>query len=489
MNVTGRILICVAAFFTFTGIKAQEQRYEIRYASFLGGLSNINVRGLGLDEKGHLYIGGRCLTPAGGNWDQSYKNGISSLDVFVSKTDPESGEEIYLRIIGGSSEDHLKAMSVDANGNVYLSGRSKSYDFPTTANAFHTQRMGTYDVIAAKLDPRGEVVYSSIFGARAMDECRGVGCNSKGYAVYVGGTHGNEYPTTPGDFSAYNGPEELDPGLLVYKQAMYHSEDCFVTMLSPDGSRMEFSHLFGGKGFEKGWAAAMDEEGNVYVTGYTTSTNLKTTSNAFSKSIHGVRDAFIVKFSAKGKILASTYFGGSDDDGAYGIALDEKGRIWVTGKTTSWDFPQVGSDYHKQHEGQDMFIACLSGDLSKLEFSTCFGGSNLEEPISEGLCITGNQQVVVVGKTYSKDFPLINNTQVISQTGEDSDVFCTVFNANTFACEWSTRFGGRKNDEPGAVVAGENDFWIAGATKSEDFPVSSDARLKQGKAFLVRCEK
>jgi len=282
MNVTGRILICVAAFFTFTGIKAQDQSYKIGYASFLGGLSNINVRGLGLDEKGYLYIGGRCLTPAGDNWDQSYKTGISSLDVFVSKTDPESGEEIYLRIIGGSSEDHLKAMSVDANGNVYLSGRSKSYDFPTTADAFHTRRMGTYDVIAAKLDPRGEVVYSSIFGARAMDECRGVGCNSKGYAVYVGGTHGNEYPTTPGDFSAYNGPEELDPGLLVYKQAMYHSEDCFVTMLSPDGSRMEFSHLFGGKGFEKGWAAAMDEEGNVYVTGYTTATNLKTTSNAFS---------------------------------------------------------------------------------------------------------------------------------------------------------------------------------------------------------------
>jgi hypothetical protein len=461
-------------------------KYEMEYVSYWGEMSQINIRGLGVDKKGYLYIGGRCLSPSSDTWDKRYKNGIPSLDVFVTKFDANNGKDKYFRIIGGSDEDHLKAMDVDDFGNVYLSGRSNSYDFPVTENAFNTKRSGTYDVISVKLNPEGGVVYSAIFGARPMDECRGVGCNNNGYSVYVGGTHGNEYPTTPGPFSKYHGPEEMDPGLLVYKQSMYRSEDCFITMVSPDGSKMKFSHLFGGNGYEKGWAADMDDEGNCYVAGYTTAKDLAVTTSAFSKQNNGIRDAFIAKFSPKGELLASTYLGGSDDEGAYGVAVDKEGRIWVAGKTTSWDFPLKHNFFKKVSPGQDVFIACLSPDLSKLEFATYVGGSGYEEVPSDGLCITEDQRVVLVGKTDSTDFFTKGVAQNISEERQDTDVFCVVINAKTFECELSTRLGGSGNDEPGAVAAGEKEFWIAGSTDSVDFPLSPNAVKQDGSAFIVK---
>ena len=465
---------------------AQIKTYKMDYSSYWGEMTNINIRGLGIDKNGNLFIGGRCLTPDDNNWDRSYKNGINSLDAFVAKLDVQTREENYLRIMGGSDEDHLKAMDVDAWGNVYLSGRSKSYDFPVTENAFHKEREGTYDVIAAKLDPEGKVVYSAIFGARPMDECRGVGCNSNGYSVYVGGTHGNEFPTTKGKFRKYNGPEELDPGLLVYKHSMYHSEDCFITMVSPDGSKMEFSHLFGGNGFEKGWAADMDEDGNCYVAGYATAKDLIVSESAHSKQNKGVRDAFIAKFSPEGRLLASTYLGGSDDEGAYGVACDVKGRIWVAGKTTSWDFPVKNPFYRKKNNGQDVFIACFSEDLSEILYASYVGGAGYEEMPSDGLCITKDQRVVLVGKTDSRDFYTIGKGQDFSTGGEGADVFCVVINAETFECELSTRIGGKGSDEPGAVAAGDGEFWIAGSTKSADFPLLGKGIKKNGDAFILR---
>jgi len=486
VKTNSKVLLSLAIISSTIFAQAQTEGYMVDYSSYWGEMSDINIRGVGIDNSGNLFIGGRCKTPDDHNWDKSYKNGISSLDVFVAKLDADKGEEKYLRIMGGSDEDHLKAMDVDALGNVYLSGRSKSYDFPVTENAFHKKREGTYDVIAAKLDPEGRVLYSAIFGARPMDECRGVGCNSKGYAVYVGGTHGNEFPTTKGKFSKYHGPEELDPGLLVYKQSMYHSEDCFVTMVSPDGSKMEFSHLFGGYGFEKGWAADMDEDGNSYVAGYSTAKDLVVSQSAHSKLNNGVRDAFIAKFSPEGKLLASTYLGGSDDEGAYGVACDSVGRIWVAGKTTSWDFPVKNPFYEKESNGQDVFIACFSQDLSEILFASYVGGTGFEEMPSDGLCITKDQRVVLVGKTDSRDFYTIGKGQDFSSGGEDTDVFCVVVNAATFECELSIRIGGEGSDEPGAVAAGDGEFWIAGSTKSVNFPILGKDIKKDGDAFILR---
>jgi len=481
-----RIVLSLAIFSSTLLAMAQKEAYKMDYSSYWGEMLNINIRGLGIDNSGNLFIGGYCITPNDDTWDRSYKNGINSLDAFVSKLDVQTREVKYLRIMGGSDEDHLKAMDVDALGNVYLSGRSKSYDFPVTEYAFHKDRAGTYDVIAAKLDPEGRVVYSAIFGARPMDECRGVGCNNNGYAVYVGGTHGNEFPTTIGEFSEYHGPEELDPGLLVYKRSMYHSEDCFVTMVSPDGSKMEFSHLFGGNGYEKGWAADMDEKGNCYVAGYATAIDLVLSKSAHSRRNNGVRDAFVAKFSPEGTLLASTYLGGSDDEGAYGVACDASGRIWVAGKTTSWDFPVKNPFYKKKNNGQDVFIACFSPDLGEILYASYVGGTGYEEMPSDGLCITKDQRVVLVGKTDSRDFYTVGKGQDLSSGGEDTDVFCVVINAETFECELSVRIGGKGSDEPGAVAAGDGEFWIAGSTKSVDFPVQGRDVKKDGDAFILR---
>ena len=115
-----------------------------------------------------------------------------------------------------------------------------------------------------------------------------------------------------------------------------------------------------------------------------------------------------------------------------------------------------------------------------------WGGTAYEEMPSDGLCITKDQRVVLVGKTYSRDFYTIGKGQDISSGGEDTDVFCVVINAETFECEFSLRIGGEGSDEPGAVAAGDGEFWIAGSTNSADFPLMGKDVKKDGDAFILR---
>ncbi len=167
-----------------------------------------------------------------------------------------------------------------------------------------------------------------------------------------------------------------------------------------------FSTYFGNAGEpgENQVTAAVDDAGQVYITGTTTDTAFPTTPGAFQTTLGGGSDVFVAKFTAAGVLVYSTYLGGSGIDYGNGIAVDQGGSAFIAGTTTSSDFPITASAYAKTLKGtQDAFVTKLNGNGSGLVYSTYLGGSSQET----GNAIALNQQgeAFVTGSTNSPRFP------------------------------------------------------------------------------------
>jgi hypothetical protein len=175
-----------------------------------------------------------------------------------------------------------------------------------------------------KLNASGSALaYSTFLGGRRFDVGSGIAVR-EGRAYVTGTTESANYPTTPGAFDrTFNG------GI-----------DAFVTKLNASGSALAYSTFLGGTGTDEGHGIAVDGEGRAYVTGTTESANYPTTPGAFDRTFNGFRDAFVTKLNASGSALAySTFLGGTDLDEGAGIAVDRRGRAYVTGRTGSADYP------------------------------------------------------------------------------------------------------------------------------------------------------
>jgi hypothetical protein len=234
----------------------------------------------------------------------------------------------YSTYLGGSLGAVGGTIAVDGAGNAYVGGATISADFPTTAGAFDTSYNGGIfegDAFVTKFNPTGSaLVYSTYLGG-SNDDGGGIALDAAGNVYLTGETSSTDFPTTPGAFqTAYGG------GFT----------DAFVAKLDPTGSALVYSTYLGGSGRERGIGIARDAAGNAYVTGDTDSVDFPTTAGAFQTAFGGVRDAFVTKLDPAGAALVySTYLGGSDDDGAWHIAVDLAGTAHVTGGTGSSDFP------------------------------------------------------------------------------------------------------------------------------------------------------
>ncbi len=244
---------------------------------------------------------------------------------------------------------------------------------------------------------------------------------------------------------------------------------------------LSYASLFGGSGFEFGAGIAVDAEGNAYVTGATTSADLQTLNPTQSKYRNGGRfhaDAFVTKFDPTGsKILYSTYFGGSDDDVGAGIAVDPQGNAYITGATSSADFPAVqpiqasfggAGSYFKT----DAFLMKLDPTGSKILYSTYLGGNG--DDGARGIALDPAGNVYIAGITSSTNFPIKNALQTVNRGGKRflSDGFVTKVNAAGNALVYSTYLGGTGDEAVGSIAVDRaGNVYVAGFTYSNDFPV------------------
>jgi len=243
--------------------------------------------------------------------------------------------------------------------------------------------------------------------------------------------------------------------------------DAFVTKLNATGTARVYSTYIGGEGDDVAWGIAIDGSGNAYVAGETSSTNLPVVSPIQTQNA-GQKDAFILKINPSGSALVySSYIGGEGDDVARGIAIDGSGNAYVAGETSSTNLPVV-SPIQTQNAGQkDGFILKINPSGNALVYSTFLGGTG--DDTAYGIAVDGSGRAYIAGATNSVDFPMVSPIQA-SNNGQ-LDAFVSKIASSGSSVIYSTYLGGTLNDTAnGIAVDASGNTYIAGETQSHDFP-------------------
>ena len=382
---------------------------------------------------------------------------------------------VYSTYLGGSARDRGRGIAVDAAGNAYVTGTTKSTDFPT-ANAFQAAFAGNIsddDTFVTKLNAAGNaLVYSTYLGGIGDDDVHAIALDAAGNAYVTGFTTSTNFPTAS-PFQATR-----DGGL-----------DAFVAKLNTAGNALVYSTYLGGSSFDNGEGIAVDAAGNAYVTGDTESTDFPTVSPFQPTFAFGVVDAFVTKLNTAGSALVySTYLGGNGLDQGAGIAVDTSGNAYVTGLTRSGDFPTASPFQASSATSGDVFVTKLNASGSALVYSTYLGGSGVENRFGGGIAVDAAGNAYVTGVTESADFPTANPIQPAHGGGRDA--FVTKLNAAGNALVYSTYLGGSGNDDGNAIaVDTSGSAYVTGNTDSTNFPTASPfqaTKAGSSDAFIVK---
>jgi hypothetical protein len=367
---------------------------------------------------------------------------------------------VYSTYLGGNGDDGGFGIAVDSTGSVYVAGYTSSTNFPTR-NPFQPASGGPTDVFVSKLNAAGTaLVYSTYLGGSGGETPYGhIAVDSAGNVYVTGTTASTNFPTRNALQPAYGGGPE----------------DTFVTKLNPTGSALVYSTYLGGSGDESGYGCAVDGSGDLYVSGYTSSSNFPTTAGAFQRTYGGgIRNAYVAKLNPAGSaLLFSTYLGGNRDDSVRDLTLDAAGNVYVTGWTSSTNFPTTASALQRTYGGgsYDGFVAKFNAAGTAV-YSTYLGGSG--EDSGRDIAVDSAGNAYVAGYTGSRNFPTRNALQP-TYGGGPYDGFVTKLNAAGTALVYSTFLGGSGNDYlwGGIGLDSAGNAYVLGSTNSLDFPVKN----------------
>jgi hypothetical protein len=384
------------------------------YATYLGGDQEDAAFGVAVDAAGNAYVTGLTSSTnfpvtanaVSTNIHGAARFGFYEYDAFVAKLDASGANLVYSTYLGGTNADQAVAVAVDGSGNVYVTGDTKSSDFPTN-NVTSTFGGGSRDAFVVKLTARDtNLVYSRFLGGNGEDRGQGITVDSAGNAIVTGQTGSTDFPTTNALQTNF-----LGGGF-----------DSFVTKLDASGSNLIFSTYIGGTGSDSALRIASDPGGNIYLAGFTFSTNFPT-HNALFATNSGLEDIFVTKLDASGtNFVYSTYLGGNLNDEAWGIAVDTNGNAYVVGLTASANFPTTNA-LQSTLKGVSDAVVIKLGPAGTLEYSTYLGGDGVEDGYAIAVDNAGNAYVTgLVTSTNFTTFPRTNALQS-ANGGGTSDAF------------------------------------------------------------------
>lgn len=437
---------------------------ELTWSTFVGGDGASDsdlIRDVVLDDSGNVYFTGFSASSAfptmPGSFDRSH-NG--NEDVVVGKLNPSGTQLVWSTYLGGSDTDSGYGVALDGTGGILVTGLTASTNFPTTSKAFDRTHNGMDDGFVARFTSAGGLVYSTYIGGSNDDSFNAVAALSSGSALVVGATRSSNYPTTPGAFDrTHNG--ELD---------------AVITRLDKNGENLGFSTFFGGIYTESAMDLALDDSDQIYITGFTGSSDFPTSPDAYDSSFNGgsgLSDAYMARFSASGSAVYSTFLGGTSSDEGVGIGVDGLGNTYVTGTTYSSDFPFTSGAYDTTHNGwADVFVTKFDASGSSLTYSTFIGGA--EEDDARDIAVDDTGYAYVAGMTESSGFPITPGVVGLARSLEAGFV-CKLDKAGKNLL-YSTFLSGSEDDEVRAIALDDDDsVVVAGRTESANFPCTSNA--------------
>jgi hypothetical protein len=400
----------------------------LAYSTYLGGRGDDEGFGIAVDAAGNAYVTGHTAstnfptTP--GAFQTTFGGGFG--DAFVSKLNAAGSALLYSTYLGGSTDDLGSGIAIDASGDAYVTGHTDSSNFPTTAGAFQTTSGGFTDAFVSKLNTVGSaLLYSTYLGGSDGELGNSIAVDASGNAYVTGQTNSTNFPITAGAFQTTIGGGGLD---------------AFVSKLNAAGSALLYSTYLGGRDVEGGNGIAVDASGNAYVTGGTLSSNFPVTPGAFQTTCpecnnHIVGDTFVSKLNPVGSALVySTYLGGSGQDGDFGIAVDASGNAYVTGFTSSSDFPTTPGAFQTTLKGsQNAFFSKLNASGSALLYSTYLGGSSGD--IGDRIAVDASGNAYVTGATASSNYPTTPGAFQTAFGGGTLDAFVSKFSFGPLAAD------------------------------------------------------
>jgi|GEM_PF-2840668 len=448
------------------------------WGTYLGSTGYDSADGMAIDATG-LYATGYASSSiaqidASTGYDQTHNGGAN--DGWIAKFSLDGTSMIWGTYLGGDGADGLHALDIDGSGNVYVTGDTRSDNFPTTGGAFDTSYADTSpgnDLFVTKLNAAGDgLIYSTYTGGDLDDIAYDLDVDDSGRAYVVGQT--DSWASTQsgacGALVEYF-PVIVGPDLTFNEAAPcppIDEDDGFIGRLNADGSAWDFLGYVGGESddFERA-DIVLDASGNAYISGRTSSTQATFPDGdgfgaipGFDQTYNGgTQDGVVVKVTSAGVFSYASYLGGSGDDSAHALEYDGSGGVYLTGWTSSADFPTLTGPDLSQNGDYDAFLTHLNAAGTALISSGFIGGASTESFGNVRLDSDGN--VTMCGSTTSDEndgIPLVDGPDLDQNDAAPAeDGYLIKMDASTFDVIHAGYIGGDAYDYCYQTVADVND--------------------------------
>lgn len=319
-----------------------------------------------------------------------------------------------------------------------------------------------------------EINYSTYFGGNGYDQIHSMAVDSNNYIYLTGETASSNFPVVNS-----------------YQPSVGLGNTVFVSKFTPDGQTLVYSTLLGGTtGHDSGWGVAANSNGEACVVSYVASYDFPTL-NAYKSTKSGSSDAVIMKLSATGELIYSTYFGGDDsDEGIAKIDIDNYGNCYIAGRAgSSGNFPLVNS-YQSVISGQSDAFAAKFDTNGGLVYSSVFGSSTGD--VATDIVVdkvTGEAYISGATGAPNNDFPIVNGFQSTYGGGGDAFVLKLSSAGNTIL--YSSYIGGSGSDYSNGIdIDAAGNAYVVGRTTSSDFTTTPNAFLPTvtdtNNAFVIK---
>ncbi len=435
--------------------KSEEEGQKILWGTYLGGVGYDSINSLKVDSKGNILVAGSTFlssVPVPEGYDQT-TNGF--YDGYVAKISADGNEVIWGTYVGGIGFDSIYKLEIDYMDNILVGGYTSSQDFPIINGFDNSYNGGETDGFIAKISPEGsDLVLSTYFGGNNFDYILALKLSCNGNILVAGSTGSEDFSFKNGFDSTFNGGYS----------------DGFLAKISSEGNKLLWETYIGGGGWDQIEAIAEDNDENIILGGWTSSTDIPIIGG-FSKNFNGgLSDGYIGKISKDGKYLIwSSYLGGSNFDYIFALDLDRSCNIVVAGATEDLTFP---SGYDLTFNGlEDGFVCKISSDGENILWGSYIGGSLDEEVRS--IKLDKEDNIFFGGWTISEDFPVPNGFDTTFNGGY-WDAFILKLSPDGSNLNWGSYFGGNDNESSASIDFDlYGNILIAGTTYSSNLPFSN----------------
>jgi gliding motility-associated-like protein len=344
-------------------------------------------------------------------------------------------------LYGGNGDDLFTSLTTDEDGNVFATGQTSSSNFPArwAMTYFDGTLNGTSDAVFVKFSNTGKLIWATYYGGNSEDKGHAIKIDPFGNLFATGHTNSTDFP--------------IQNAGTYYDSVFDATTDIFILKFSNTGERLWGTYYGGGDlvnsdGIDEGESIAIDQTGNIFITGHTHTSNfpVQNAGTYFDNKVGGDSDAFILKFDNAGNRLWATYYGGYGSEESSSITCDKSGNIFITGYTNSPDFPVQSANtyFNKTLNGlYDVFILKFDNNGNRL-WATLYGGNSYD--YSGSVTIDKNENLYVSGATESSNFPVQNaGTYFDDKLAGKTDAFILKFD-NSGNRLWGTYYGGNGNE-------------------------------------------